>query len=303
MVKTYHQARESAGIVDVLCFKCRRTPGKCTQSTIFGSAAPSGLFCSRCRRPLETTAGPKKTITTPPQVTRLKAYKRLATQNGVPFALTDSQAFAIMRQDCVGCGARPGPDLHGLSRLRDWTGFDPSTARKGFMGPFSLRNVVPACATCNLMKGYRSIASFVEACRTIATRRTGDDFGSFPGRFRNNISKRSRSAYITQSSTHTKTHALTNKQFNAIVACPCHYCGKPSDPPRHYNGLDRLENNDRVYTVDTVVSCCGDCNVMKYKHSESFFVDHCTKVALHHVGTQFEHDDEDDDVEPEDPPS
>ena len=49
---------------------------------------------------------------------------------------------------------------------------------------------------------------------------------------------------------------------------PCHYCGKRSDPPTHHNGLDRLDSANRVYAVGTVVSCCGDCNVMKYTHSE-----------------------------------
>lgn len=65
----------------------------------------------------------------------------------------------------------------------------------------------------------------------------------YPLRFRDNVSKRSRSAYISASSTHTKTHALSNEQFNAIVARPCRYCGKKSDPPKHYNGLGmRLMN-------------------------------------------------------------
>ena len=76
------------------------------------------------------------------------------------------------------------------------------------------------------MKGARRVRGFVEACRHITTHRTGDDFGSFPRRFRNNTSKRSRSCYITASSTHTKTHALSNTAFAAIVAQPCHYCGK-----------------------------------------------------------------------------
>ena len=76
----------------------------------------------------------------------------------------------------------------------------------------------------------------------------GEEFGRYPNRFRDNTSKRSRSCYVTQSSTHTKTHALSNAAFAAIVARPCHYCGKRSDPPRHHNGLDRLDSSVRVYT-------------------------------------------------------
>ena len=41
-------------------------------------------------------------------------------------------------------------------------------------------------------------------------------FGSFPDRFVNNTSKRCRSAYLTDS----KTHALSNAQFDEIVRYP-----------------------------------------------------------------------------------
>ena len=40
--------------------------------------------------------------------------------------------------------------------------------------------------------------------------------------------------------------------------------------------------------MDTVVSCCGDCNVMKYKHSESLFLEHCLKIAEKNIGKIFE---------------
>jgi hypothetical protein len=153
------------------------------------------------------------------------------------------------------------------------------------MGPYHPQNLCTCCGMCNLMKGYRSMRGFVEAARHIATHRGGrGDFGRYPHRFRNNTSRRSRSAYITQSSTHTKTHALTNEAFARIVARPCRYCGKQSDPPRHHNGLDRVNNDTRVYTEDSCDSCCGDCNVMKYTHSEADFIEHCCRVAHHNVG-------------------
>ena len=75
-----------------------------------------------------------------------------------------------------------------------------------------------------------------------------------------------------------KTHSLTNEQFNAIVSEPCFYCGKarPSDDasaaclcdrqePRkpktrgpddrgHFNGLDRLDSEIRVYAKETTAA-------------------------------------------------
>jgi hypothetical protein len=93
-------------------------------------------------------------------------------------------------------------------------------------------------------------------------------------------------ADITSSSTHNKTHALSNEAFNEIVSRPCHYCGKQSDPPRHHNGLDRLDSSVRVYTQSSCVSCCGDCNVLKYTHTEEFFLSHARAVAMHSLGVE-----------------
>ena len=45
--------------------------------------------------------------------------------------------------------------------------------------------------------------------------------------------------------TDSKTHALSAAAFAALVAQPCHYCGKPAAPGRHYNGLDRLDTQAR----------------------------------------------------------
>ena len=168
------------------------------------------------------------------------------------------------------------------------------------MGPYHPANLAPACSVCNLMKGFRRVRGYVEACRHIATHRGGFDFGRYPRRFRDNVSKRSRSCYISASSTHTKTHALSNEAFNRIVAQDCRYCGKASDPPTHHNGLDRLDSDVRVYNEQTCVSCCGDCNVMKYKWSEAEFIAHCTRVAEFNVGRDaFEGDVEGDDADEE----
>ena len=88
---------------------------------------------------------------------------------------------------------------------------------------------------------------------------------------------------------------MSNELFNLITSKPCHYCGKVSQPdaePPHHNGLDRLDSDERVYSEETVVSCCGDCNMAKYTHEENFFINHVLKVSRFHVGTVFEEGNE-----------
>ena len=316
MKRKYRQAEEAGDAVEVLCFACRRSKSSGKQSTMLaflsaGAAAASSStsaaasssstpLCGRCRRPMLQSArggaagaasGAGRVI---PHLVKFRSYQRVAAQQGVPFTLTENRASALMRAPCVTCGAAAGADAgacNGLTRLRVWP---PSLAparpaRGGFMGPYDDANVKPACAMCNMMKGARRVRSFVEAARTIATHRAGLDFGRFPRRFRDNVSKRSRSSYISQSSTHTKTHSLSNAQFAAIVARPCHYCGKAPRAPRdgdrgHFNGLDRLDSDNRVYAEGTVVACCGDCNMLKYKYAEDAFIAQCVAVATFNVG-------------------
>ena len=68
----------------------------------------------------------------------------------------------------------------------------------------------------------------------------------------------------------------------------CYYCGKEPDQIRKnndyshgiyvYNGIDRLDNN-RGYTTDNTVSCCGLCNKMKLTLTEEQFYKHLLKIV------------------------
>merc|ERR1719331_3269232 len=176
-----------------------------------------------------------------------------------------------MFRPCAYCGDPPPEQGHGISRLRN----TDATAGPQVMGPYSKANTTTACAHCNLAKGYHKPIAFTEICRHICTHQGLGDFGSFPDRFAKNISKKSRSCYLAD----TKTHSLTNEQFREIVNKPCYYCGKPT-ADGHYNGLDRLDSTVRVYNAGSCVSCCGTCNVMKYRWSVQEFLDHCLRVAI-----------------------
>ena len=294
-------ADESEGVVSLLCFACRRSNDTSKQSgltaffalkpptagaessgqptpasTVSGHVAPQ---CSKCRRVLEqklpsrtadkaiatTSTASKSHSRVLPQIARLRQYQRLASEQGIPFVILDHAATSMMRDPCTICGVAAPGEGHGLTRLRIWPEGIPKPAKGGFMGPYHAANLATACGTCNLMKGARHVRGFVEAARHVTTHRGEFDYGLYPLRFRNNTSKRSRSCYITASSTHTKTHALSNEAFNAIVVKPCHYCGKRSDPPNHHNGLDRLDSGVRVYTEESCVSCCGDCETSRIR--------------------------------------
>lgn len=63
--------------------------------------------------------------------------------------------------------------------------------------------------------------------------------------------------------------SLTNEQFFHLLTQNCFYCGKePSQVKKSkcsyfvYNGVDRVDNS-LGYTIDNVVTCCGECNSKK----------------------------------------
>ena len=276
-------ADEENGVVSVLCYACRHSADSTKQQGLKSFFAPKpsepadvdevpanedevpvdavsghdARQCSKCRRVMEqkTNRSTDKSVASTasstsrvlPQISRLRQYQRIASEQGIPFTITETAAAAMMREPCTICGVRAPEGGHGLTRLRIWPEGVAAPAKGGFMGPYHPANLATACGTCNLMKGARRVRGFVEAARHIATHRGDRDFGRYPHRFRNNVSKRSRSCYVTASSTHSKTHALSNETFNAIVSRPCHYCGKPSDPPHHHNGLDRLDSSVRLH--------------------------------------------------------
>ena len=41
-----------------------------------------------------------------------------------------------------------------------------------------------------------------------------------------------------------------------------------------------------MYTAESCDACCGDCNVMKYMHSEEAFIAHCVRIAEYQRGKE-----------------
>jgi len=68
---------------------------------------------------------------------------------------------------------------------------------------------------------------------------------------------------------------LTLSQFDNIVNNKCYYCGGVEKI-----GVDRGDN-EKGYTLDNSVPCCGMCNLMKYVHTEQKFISHAIKIAEH----------------------
>jgi hypothetical protein len=74
--------------------------------------------------------------------------------------------------------------------------------------------------------------------------------------------------------------SLSKDDIKILTKGNCFYCGAPPSQIRIgnringgyvYNGIDRLDNN-RGYTTENTVSCCGICNLAKRKMTVQEFI-------------------------------
>jgi len=80
---------------------------------------------------------------------------------------------------------------------------------------------------------------------------------------------------------------LTEEQCGILFKEKCFYCGDLPKQERKtqntktgsfiYNGLDR-QDNDKGYSINNVVSCCGKCNRLKGKQSTKEFLEWAKQV-------------------------
>lgn len=81
--------------------------------------------------------------------------------------------------------------------------------------------------------------------------------------------------------------ALTDGQIDKLFSQICCYCGAQPEQIKTngrntgefiYNGIDRIDNN-KGYTIDNVVACCGKCNFAKNQLTPEEFIQHAEKIV------------------------
>jgi len=79
---------------------------------------------------------------------------------------------------------------------------------------------------------------------------------------------------------------LIKNQFRKFTKQNCYYCGgepravqtgERKNGGYRYNGIDRVDNN-KGYTMDNCVPCCGMCNKMKHSMNKDKFIKHIFKI-------------------------
>lgn len=79
---------------------------------------------------------------------------------------------------------------------------------------------------------------------------------------------------------YNKEISLSFNEISFFYVKSCIYCGsnEKNDPYKRKNGLDRL-NNDKGYTKDNCISCCRNCNYMKWIYNVKDFLMACRNIS------------------------
>jgi hypothetical protein len=84
--------------------------------------------------------------------------------------------------------------------------------------------------------------------------------------------------YQKSASQRDKEWGIDKHIASNLFLMPCNYCGREASEEMGLNGIDRV-NNSVGYRTDNVVSCCGECNAIKGRHSLFAWLENCIRVA------------------------
>lgn len=68
---------------------------------------------------------------------------------------------------------------------------------------------------------------------------------------------------------------ISDRYFKTLSRSECHYCGAKPSP---FNGVDRVDSS-YGYIKKNCVSCCSDCNQMKWTMTREKFINHVRKIC------------------------
>lgn len=190
-------------------------------------------------------------------IARNKSY---AAKRGILWDITDEDIEFMAVLPCFYCGIEYTDQLHNPNRLDNTKGFIRS-------------NTVPACSTCALMKKALDINTFIERCEYISGLRLVRNEEIW-----HDIKYVNYKKYKDRAENKGIEFSITEEEFNILTREKCIYCNKEKTDT-HTNGIDRYDNSIG-YVFDNCVSCCFECNTMKWQFTYDKFMDQCKKIGM-----------------------
>jgi hypothetical protein len=184
---------------------------------------------------------------------KFTAYKTAAKRRNFEFTLSKEQFSLFWQQPCFYCGSEIL--TIGIDRVDNELGYISE-------------NCVSCCPDCNMLKrGYslefvKQHISTIQNYDGIVTNATSQTSTIYP-------------TYRSDALRRNLEFTITREEFNEVRSKSCSYCGSTERI-----GIDRIDNGIG-YTKDNITSCCKECNLMKWKHDKTYFLQHINKIYNH----------------------
>ena len=193
-----------------------------------------------------------------------KDYVKGSTKRGYEMNLDFDTFSGLVSAECHYCGHKTEGEVNGIDRVDNSRGY-------------SVENCVTACWKCNRIKHIYHKDFFIEKCILISKMEHAPlEFFNRWSEYYNNTSYRSFNIYKKDSEKRKLTVDLTESEWANIIRSPCYLCGYKSTKA---NGIDRVDNTIRAYTLSNSRACCRSCNTMKGEIELDDLIQHCSLVA------------------------
>ena len=175
--------------------------------------------------------------------------------------------MALSKEEAAALGARPC----FYCRIQDDT---ISVDRLDSNKIYETSNVVSCCAKCNYMKQGHLAQVFVEMARGIVAHLADNTQIGLGFRRRGRLL--SYNAWSKRCEKRQKIVNIDESTYWHLVCSPCVYCGID-----RACGIDRRDNDNRVYDINNAFSCCVGCNYMKRVLNHDEFLEQVQRIAAY----------------------
>lgn len=192
-----------------------------------------------------------------------KEYINNALRREYEFLINFEEFSEIVDKECYYCHHNIFEETNGIDRVDNSKGY-------------TKENTVSCCEMCNRMKSIYHPLFFLEKCKIIGNSEFPEkDFYSKWSQYYFNHPHNYTNYKKNSIETRKLFFDLTKEEWDILIKQKCYLCGYN---PINGNGLDRVDNTIRGYTMTNVRPCCGSCNNMKNEIDLETLVNHCRKI-------------------------
>lgn len=198
------------------------------------------------------------------------SFQQHTKKREITISLVKEEYLKLIQQKCFYCGYSNSDEIIGIDRVDNSKGY-------------TRENCVPACKVCNRMKHIFHPSFFVGKANLITKqldkRLIDAERDAFYTEWKEYVHKVP-TPYIYVKRMNEEKRGLpfhlTKEQYTELIYKPCYLCGLRN---RHGNGLDRIDNTKREYSMENVLPCCSTCNMMKALFTQDEFIKGVRRIA------------------------